>query len=187
MKQRCTWANASATYEKYHDEEWGVPLWDDLKLFEFLILEGAQAGLSWITILNRRDAYRESFHHFSPELMAEMDEDDIEKLMNQSNIIRNRMKIKSAINNAKCYLRLKEEMSLSDFLWQFVGHKPIVNHYKDAHEVPAKTEISEAMSRALKKRGFTFVGPVICYALMQATGMVNDHLLGCFRHQEVMD
>ena len=173
-------------YTKYHDEEWGVPLKDDIKLFTALILDGAQAGLSWITILKRRDAYIEAFDKMNPEKIACYGEKDIERLMGDSGIIRNRRKIISAVENAKAYIAMTEEAgTFSSWLWDWVDGKPIINHYKAPKEVPPYTELSEKISKELKKRGFTFVGPTIIYAFMQACGLVNDHLVSCFRHKEL--
>jgi DNA-3-methyladenine glycosylase I len=173
-------------YVDYHDREWGKPLKDSRKLFEFLILEGAQAGLSWITILKRRDSYRRAFDFFDAEKMALYGEDEIERLMQDKGIIRNRMKISSAISNAKAYCNMAAAgESFSDYLWKQVDGKPIVNHFKSLSEIPASTELSGRISRELKKKGFSFVGPTIIYAFMQAVGMVNDHMVDCFRHSEV--
>lgn len=184
--QRCAWCLGNPVYEKYHDEEWGVPCYDDLKLFEFLLLEGAQAGLSWITVLKKREAYREAFDHFQPEKIARYDDRDIERLLANPGIIRNRLKVQSAINNAQAYLRiLASGRSFSDYLWQFVDGVPVQNRFHTLDEVPAATVASERMSKTLKKDGFSFVGSTICYAFMQATGMVNDHLVSCPRHQQL--
>ena len=177
-------------YEHYHDTEWGVPVHDDRMLFEFLILEGAQAGLSWITILNKRERYREVFAGFDAEKVARFTPAKIEKLMQDPGIVRNRLKMNAAITNAKAVLALqKSGTSLSDFLWAFVdptgGRTPVVNHWPEMKRVPASTPVSAAMSKALAKRGFKFIGPTIMYAFMQATGMVNDHLTTCPRHAEV--
>ncbi len=186
IKTRCAWLTADPLYLKYHDEEWGVPGHDDQKLYEKIVLEGAQAGLSWITILKRRENYRKAFANFDPETVAAFTEEDVARLINDAGIIRNRLKIKSAINNAQRVLEIqKEHGSLDAFLWSFVGGQTISNHWKSMEEVPAVTAESKAMSRALKKAGFTFVGPTTCYALMQAMGMVNDHTVDCFRHREL--
>jgi DNA-3-methyladenine glycosylase I len=167
----------------YHDEEWGVPSHDDNTLFEFLILEGAQAGLSWRTILNKRLGYREAFEGFDPARVALFDRNRIEALMKNPDIVRNRLKIESAVDNAKAVLAVQQEFgSLDRFMWDMVGGHPMVNHWAAADQLPASTPESDAMSKALKKRGFRFVGTTICYALMQATGMVNDHMVTCFRH-----
>ena len=185
---RCEWAGNQAVYIRYHDREWGVPVHNDRKLFEMLLLEGAQAGLSWITILNKRPGYRKAFDRFDPVKIAGYGPERVQELMGNAGIIRNRLKINAAITNAQAYLQLREEIgSLSDFLWQFVDGKPIVNSWKTQKEVPASTPVSEAMSKSLKKRGFKFVGPTICYAFMQAVGIVNDHTLSCFRHAEIVD
>jgi DNA-3-methyladenine glycosylase I len=166
----------------YHDGEWGVPLHDDRKLFEFLILEGAQAGLSWSTILNRREGYRKAFHRFDPVKVAAMTKRDAARLLKDPGIIRNRLKIESATQNAKAFLAVQREFKTFDaYIWQFVGHKPKVNRPKSMRDVPAKTPESDAMSKELKRRGFNFVGSTICYAFMQAVGMANDHLVTCHR------
>jgi DNA-3-methyladenine glycosylase I len=171
---------------EYHDREWGVPLHDERALFEFLVLEGAQAGLSWSTILNKRDAYRKAFAGFDPDRVARFDRRKIESLMRDAGIVRNRLKIESAVRNARAILALRESgTSLAAFLWSFVDGKPVVNRWKDVSQVPASAPVSDAMSKALKKAGFSFVGSTICYAHMQATGMVNDHLKHCFRYKEL--
>lgn len=168
-------------YAKYHDQEWGVPAYDDRHLFEMLILEGAQAGLSWETILKRREGYRKAFWNFEPKLVAKMSDEELENLRANPEIIRNRLKIYSARKNAKVFLEVQEEFgSFSKYLWGFVEHEPIVNNWSEFDEVPARTEISDALSKDLKKRGMSFVGSTIMYAYMQAVGMVNDHLTGCF-------
>ena len=178
--KRCDWCEGDPLYEKYHDEQWGRPVRDSQELFRMLILEGAQAGLSWITVLKRFDDYDRAFYNFDLEKMAKIGEDDVLSLMTNSGIIRNRRKIESAIQNAKAYLRMQEEgINFSDFLWDFVGGEPKLNHPLVLSDIPAQTEESVAMSKALKKRGFNFVGPTICYAFMQATGMVNDHVEEC--------
>jgi DNA-3-methyladenine glycosylase I len=183
---RCEWAGEDPLYIAYHDEEWGVPVHDDRKLFEFLILEGAQAGLSWITILRRRENYRAAFDQFDPEKVARYNESRIAELLENSGIIRNRLKIRSAVQNAQAFLKVQEEFgSFDKYIWEFVDHQPIVNHWKEMSEIPAFTSLSEQISKDLKKRGFNFVGPTIVYAHMQATGMVNDHTTDCFRYQEV--
>lgn len=181
--KRCTWASNDLNIP-YHDAEWGVPVHDDQKLFEFLILEGAQAGLSWDTILRKREAYRKAFANFDPKKVAKFDEAKLAKLLTNDGIIRNRLKVASAVSNAKAFLKIQKEFgSFDKYIWSFVGGKPIVNKLKGG-DVPAKTDISDAMSKDLKKRGFSFVGSTIMYAFMQATGMVNDHLVSCFRHKE---
>jgi len=174
----------SEAYVRYHDDEWGVPVHDDCKQFEFLILEGAQAGLSWSTILNKRAGYREAFADFDVERVARFDRRKVERLMQFPGIVRNRLKIEAAVGNARAVLRLQDELgSLDRYLWSFVGGKPIVNRWRDMKQVPATSAESDALSKDLKKRGFKFVGSTIVYAHMQATGMVNDHLVGCFRHR----
>jgi DNA-3-methyladenine glycosylase I len=171
---------------RYHDEEWGVPLHDDLKLFEFIVLEGFQAGLSWQIVLNKRENFREAFDNFDPEIVAGYDRLKMEELMNNSSIIRNRLKIAACINNARCFLEVQKEFgSFDNYIWKFVDYKPIVNSFNDMKEVPAKTPLSDKISKDLKKRGFKFVGSTVIYAHMQATGMVNDHLTFCFRHKEI--
>jgi DNA-3-methyladenine glycosylase I len=182
---RCNWAYAGMdeAYVRYHDEEWGVPVHDDRRQFEFLILEGAQAGLSWSTILRKRAGYREAFADFDVERVARFDRRRIEKLLAFPGIVRNRLKVESAVGNARAVLRVQEEFgSLDRHLWSFVGARPIVNRWTDMKQVPATSPESDAMSKDLKRRGFKFVGSTILYAHMQATGMVNDHLVGCFRH-----
>lgn len=178
---RCGWCGTDPLYVKYHDEEWGKPVYDDQTLFEFLILEGAQAGLSWITILKRRAGYKAAFADFDVQKVAAFTEADEERLMNDAGIIRNRLKVKSAINNARLFLEIQKEFgSFSHFIWGFLpDRKPIVNVRKSLGDVPARTEISDAISKDMKKRGFKFFGTTICYAHMQATGMVNDHIIGC--------
>lgn len=184
MVVRCEWATEEPNLS-YHDKEWGRPEHDDQKLFEFLILEGAQAGLSWITILKRREGYRKAFSNFDAKKVAKYNQKKIAKLIKDESIIRNRLKITSAVNNAKHFLKVKQEFGTFDkYIWSFVDHKPIKNKFKKLSDLPAFTLISEKMSKDLKKRGFNFVGPTICYALMQAIGMVNDHTSGCFRYQK---
>jgi DNA-3-methyladenine glycosylase I len=182
---RCPWATTELTIA-YHDQEWGVPVHDDRMLFEFLILEGAQAGLSWITILRKRDNYRKAFDGFHAEKIARYGLRDVQRLLGDAGIVRNRLKIAAAIENAKAFLEVREEMESFDrYLWSFVGGKPIQNRWRNLAEVPARTAQSDAMSRDLLRRGFKFAGSTICYALMQATGMVNDHLVTCPRHAEL--
>lgn len=182
---RCPWCLGDETYTKYHDKEWGFPLKDNRKLFEFLILDGAQAGLSWLTILKRREGYRAAFDNMDPSAIARYGERDTARLMEDSRIIRNRLKIQSAIGNARAYLAMMEgPVSFSKWLWNWVDGKPVVNHFKTMQEIPASTELSERISKELKGRGFTFVGPTIIYAFMQAAGLVNDHLTDCFRHPD---
>lgn len=184
-ESRCTWCGDDALYMRYHDEDWGVPVHDDQELLEKLILDGAQAGLSWITILRKRDNYRQAFDGFDAEKMALYDDRKFEELMNNAGIVRNRLKINAAITNAKAYLELRQESTFDDYLWQFVNGKTINNKIKSMNEIPTQSAESVAMSKALQKRGFKFVGPTICYAFMQAVGMVNDHLITCFRYKEV--
>jgi DNA-3-methyladenine glycosylase I len=182
---RCSWAS-NAINVRYHDEEWGVPVQDDQRWFEFLILEGAQAGLSWDTILNKRQRYRHVFAQFDPAKVARFDAGKKRELLRDPGIIRNRSKIDAAIANARVFLRVQKEFgSFNDYVWEFVGGAAIQNAWKTHRSVPAQTSLSVALSKDLQKRGFRFVGPTICYALMQATGLVNDHLLGCFRHTQV--
>lgn len=182
--KRCSWCHGDALYEKYHDEEWGVPLYDNQTLFEFLLLEGAQAGLSWITVLRKREGYRKAYDNFNPEKIARYTPKKIEKLLQNPNIIRNRLKVESAVKNAKAYLKIMESNStFSDFLWQFVDGEPKQNRWRSMKQVPASTAISDKLSKELKKKGFNFVGSTICYANMQATGMVNDHLVSCPRYE----
>ncbi|CAB5543505.1 DNA-3-methyladenine glycosylase I [Providencia hangzhouensis] len=177
---RCHWVNQDPEYIAYHDDEWGKPTYDNLTLFEMICLEGQQAGLSWYTILKKRQGYRDLFHHFDPEKIASMNEDDIERLMQDTRIIRNRLKINAIIANAKAYLAMKENgEDFSTFIWQFVNGQPIINGWELSSQVPVETELSKLLSKALKKRGFKFVGSITCYAFMQATGMINDHLVNC--------
>jgi DNA-3-methyladenine glycosylase I len=184
-KLRCPWPT-DELYRSYHDTEWGVPVHDDRRLFEYLILEGAQAGLSWQTVLNKRENYRAAFDNFDAEKIARYGEARVVKLMNNPGIIRNRLKIHATIQNAKSFLKVREEFgSFDKYLWRFVDGKPIVNRRKSMKELPARTEISDSMSKDLLQRGFKFVGSTICYAHMQAVGMVNDHLVTCFRHKEL--
>jgi DNA-3-methyladenine glycosylase I len=186
MKNRCEWCGIDPLYVAYHDDVWGVPVHDDRLLFEFLILEGAQAGLSWLTILRKRDNYRKAFHDFDCDRIARYTETDVQRLMADSGIVRNRLKIESVIKNARGAIDLKAEFgSLDSYFWRYVDRIPRQNEWKSLAEIPAKTEISEMMSKDLKKRGFNFVGPTICYAFMQATGMVNDHVTGCYRYDEI--
>jgi DNA-3-methyladenine glycosylase I len=186
MKQRCQWAGIDPLYNKYHDEEWGVPVHNDRKLFEMLTLEGAQAGLNWITILRKRLNYKKAYDNFVPIKVSKYNPKKVDQLLKDEGIIRNRLKIESAIQNANCFLEIQKEFgSFDKFIWQFVNGKPIINKFKSIKELPAKTTESEAMSKALKKFGFNFVGPTICYAFMQAVGMVNDHTVDCFRYKLV--
>lgn len=182
---RCGWCGDDALYVKYHDEEWGVPLTDDRALFEFLVLEGAQAGLAWITVLRKREGYRAAFDGFDPAKVARYSDAKLARLLKDSRIIRNRLKVFSARRNAQAFLAVQEEWgSFSDYIWHFVDGRPIQNRWRTPAEVPARTDLSDRISKDLSKRGFNFVGSTIIYAHMQATGMVNDHLLECFRHQE---
>ena len=183
---RCTWAKNEQLIQ-YHDVEWGVPLHDDQRLFEFLVLEGAQAGLSWHTVLQKREAFRQAFDQFNSERMARYTAAKTLKLLSNAGIIRNRRKINSAIQNAKAYLAIRQEYaSFDEYIWQFVGYQPIMNYWKTGQDVPCSTKESDAMSRDLKRKGFSFVGVTICYAFMQATGMVNDHTVDCYRHKELV-
>ena len=182
---RCDWVKGGI-HQKYHDTEWGVPLHRDRKLFEFLLLDGAQAGLSWITILKRRSAYRKAFDRFNPEKIAGYKKGDVNSILKDDGIIRNRKKVESFVNNAKRFLEVKDEFGkFDDYIWEFVGCKTKVNRFRRWSQIPATSKESVAMSRDLKKRGFTFVGPTICYAFMQSSGMVNDHIVTCFRHSEI--
>ncbi len=182
-KQRCPWCGSDPLYVEYHDKEWGVPEHDDEKLFELLLLEGAQAGLSWITILKKRDTYRQAFDQFDPKKMANYSAKKHAELLENPGIVRNKLKVAAFTKNAIAYLKILESgTSFNDFIWQFTQHKTILNQWETLEEVPASTPESEAMSKALKKAGFTFVGPTICYAFMQSCGMVNDHLTSCFKY-----
>jgi DNA-3-methyladenine glycosylase I len=186
VKLRCPWCGTDDLYVRYHDEEWGVPVRDDRKLFEFLVLEGAQAGLSWITILRRRENYRAAFAGFDIQKVASFSGDDVARLMNDAGIIRNKAKIESAVKNARVFLKVAEEYgSFAAYLWGFVDGKPLVNHWKEMSQIPAVVPLSEKISKDMKKRGFSFFGPTVCYSHMQAMGMVNDHLTACFRHAEL--
>lgn len=184
--KRCEWVGDDPIYVKYHDEEWGVPVHDDRKHFEFIILEGAQAGLSWITILKRRDGYRRVFHQFDPEKVAAMTEADIENALQDEGIIRNRLKVNSAVKNANAFLEIQKEFgSFDKYIWQFVDNKPVKNSFKAMKQLPASTELSDRVSKDLKDRGMSFVGSTIIYAHLQATGLVNDHTTDCFRYAQV--
>jgi len=187
LKKRCAWVPLdNELYIKYHDTEWGVPVHDDQKLFEFLILEGFQAGLSWITILRKRENFRKAFDDFDPYKVSCYDEEKIYELMNNAGIIRNKLKIKAALNNANAFLRIVDEFgSFDSYIWQFVEGQPVINQWKTIDDIPASTALSDKMSIDLKNRGFKFVGSTICYAHMQATGMVNDHTIDCFRYDEI--
>lgn len=184
---RCGWVPAGdELYEKYHDQEWGVPVFDDRVLFEFLVLESAQAGLSWITVLRKRENYRRLFAQFDPVKVAKFASRDVERLLKDAGIIRNRMKVEAAINNAQRFLEIQKEFGkFSTYIWEFVGGKPIINKFKTHKELPPKTDIAEKLAKDLKARGFKFLGPTVIYAHMQATGMVNDHTVDCFRHREI--
>lgn len=183
---RCGWSGSDPLYCRYHDEEWGVPVHDDRLLFEFLTLEGAQAGLSWITILRKRDAYREAFTGFDPEVVARFDQTKIATLLANPGIVRNRLKVESAVSNARAFLAVQEQFGSFDaYMWRFVDGRPVQNSWKSLAEVPASTPVSDALSKDLKQRGFRFVGSTICYAHMQAVGMVNDHTTDCFRWREL--
>lgn len=186
MKYRCSWSGTDPLYIKYHDTEWGVPLHDDRKLFEFLILDGAQAGLSWLTILKKRSNYRKAFDHFDPHKIVHYNDHKIRELLSNEGIIRNKLKIEATIQNARSFLDIQQEFgSFDQFIWQFVDGQTQKNRWKTEEQIPAQTRQSTAMSDELKKRGFKFVGPTICYAFMQAAGLVNDHVVDCFRYAEV--
>ena len=183
MNNTCSWPSGDPLMIIYHDTEWGVPVHDDMKWFEHIVLDGAQAGLSWKTILHRREGYRKAFAGFDPAIVARYGEDKYLELLNEEGIIRNRLKIRSAISNARAFLKIQEEFGTFDaWIWQFTDGKPVVNHWNSLSEIPASTPLSDLISKELKKRGFTFVGSTICYAFMQAAGLVNDHLASCFRH-----
>ena len=186
MCERCNWSTSNPLMIKYHDEEWGVPLHDDRKLFEFFVLEGFQAGLSWQIVLNKREGFRKAFDFFNPEIVANYDQQKMEELMNNTSIIRNRLKIAACVNNARRFLEVQKEFgSFDNYIWKFVDYKPVINRFTGLSEIPAKTLLSDKISNDLKKRGFKFVGSTVIYAHMQATGMVNDHLTFCFRYQEI--
>lgn len=185
-KPRCKWVSDNLLYINYHDYEWGVPIFDDQLLFEFLNLEGMQAGLSWLTVLKKRERFRHCFDNFNPDLIVHYQEARIQQLLADPGIIRNKLKINAVIQNAKAYLKVKAEFGqFSTYIWQFVEGNPIKNHWRSAAEVPTKTRISDALSKDLKKRDFKFIGTTICYAFMQAVGMVNDHTVNCFRYKEL--
>ncbi len=186
-QHRCEWAGSDPLYIDYHDKEWGVPVHDDRLWFEFLVLEGTQAGLSWITILRKRDHYRVAFDNFQPEIVANYGEDKIQALLLNHGLIRNKLKIRAAVQNAQAFLNVQESFGSFDaYIWQFAGGQTIQNSWETLQDIPAITPESEAMSKDLKQRGFSFVGPTICYALMQAAGMVNDHITSCFRYKELL-
>ena len=187
-KIRCSWCEGNDIYQDYHDKEWGVPVYDDQQLFEFLILETFQAGLSWITVLKKRENFRMAFDFFDYKKVAEYDEDKYETLIQNAGIIRNKLKVRAAISNAQAFMKVQEEFgSFSKYIWGFVNGKPIINNFKTLAEIPATTPLSDTISKDLKKRGFKFVGSTVVYAHMQATGMVNDHIVDCFRHKEVQE
>lgn len=184
--KRCAWAGDDPLYQLYHDREWGVPLHDDRGLFEFLVLEGFQAGLSWITVLKKREAFRAAFDHFDFNKVAEYGDNQVRELLENPGIVRNRLKIHAAIDNAGAFIRIREDYgSFDNYIWGFVGHDPIQNHWRSLKEVPAYTPLAEKISKDMKRRGFSFVGPTIVYSHMQATGMVNDHTTDCFRHGQI--
>ncbi|AZO93723.1 DNA-3-methyladenine glycosylase I [Halocella sp. SP3-1] len=184
---RCSWCEKNDLYIKYHDQEWGVPVFDDRKLFEFLILESAQAGLNWLTILKRRENYRKAYNNFDPVKVASYDDNKIAELVSNPGIIKYKRKIEASINNAKCFIEVQHEFgSFSDYIWGFVDFKPIINTFTDLTEVPAQTSLSQKVDEDLKKRGFKFIGPTIIYAYLQAIGIVNDHLQSCFRYKEII-
>ena len=184
--KRCPWCGNDELYMKYHDEEWGVPVHDDIKHFEFFVLESAQAGLSWITILRKRENYRKAYDNFDPIKVAGYDERKVNELLNNPGIVRNRRKILSSINNAQKFLDIQKEVgSFDEYIWSFVGNEPVKNRWKDLAEVPAKTDLSDKISKDLKKRGFNFIGTTIIYSHLQAVGLVNDHLIDCFRYHQV--
>jgi len=185
-KQRCWWCSDDQLYQEYHDQEWGVPQHDDRLLFEFLCLEGAQAGLSWITILRKRENYRRLYDNFDAEKIATYDEDKIAELLGNAGIVRNKLKVNGFVKNAQAYLKLRDQgLSLNEYFWNYVDGEPLQNDRQSIEQVPANTDISDVMCKDLKKRGFTFVGSTICYAFMQAAGLVNDHVVGCYRHRQL--
>ena len=186
VMKRCSWCEKDEIYMKYHDEEWGVPVFDDRKQFEFLVLESAQAGLSWLTILKKRKGYRKAYDGFNPITVAKFNDKKIEELMNFEGIIRNERKIRASVNNAKRFIEVQKEFgSFSEYIWRFVDHKPIINTWKKESEIPAKTKLSEEISKDLKNRGFSFLGPIIIYSHLQATGLINDHIVDCFRYNQI--
>jgi DNA-3-methyladenine glycosylase I len=188
QRERCPWCGEDPEYVAYHDHEWGVPVRDDRTLFEFLILEGAQAGLSWITILRKREAYRAAFDGFDPSRVASYDQAKLEELLANPGIVRNRQKVCAAVGNAQAFLQVQDEVgTFGDYMWSFVDGRPIQNSWTSLDQIPATTPLAESISKNLKQRGFRFIGPTIVYAHMQATGMVNDHLVSCYRHREVAD
>ncbi|HHX25013.1 MAG: DNA-3-methyladenine glycosylase I [Tepidanaerobacteraceae bacterium] len=184
--RRCSWCEKDEIYMKYHDEEWGVPVFDDRKQFEFLVLESAQAGLSWLTILKKRKGYRKAYDGFNPITVAKFNDKKIEELMNFEGIIRNERKIRASVNNAKRFIEVQKEFgSFSEYIWRFVDYKPIINTWKKESEIPAKTKLSEEISKDLKNRGFSFLGPIIIYSHLQAIGLINDHIVDCFRYNQI--
>ncbi len=186
MIKRCAWCGSDPLYIAYHDQEWGVPVHDDRRLFEMLILEGAQAGLSWLTILKKRDNYRQAFDHFNPNIIARYDDEDIQRLIQNAGIVRNRLKIEAAVRNARGFLQIQEEWpSFADYLWNYVDGRSVVNAWRNISEIPPHTPLSDRLSKDLKKRGFNFVGATICYSFLQAVGIVNDHTIDCFRYPEI--
>jgi DNA-3-methyladenine glycosylase I len=188
MEKRCAWVGDGPLYIEYHDKEWGIPVHDDRKLFEMLILEGAQAGLSWSTILKKRENYQVAFDNFDPNKVVSYSEAKIKELLNNPGIVRNKLKVRAAVTNAQAFLKIQEEFGSFDrYIWGFVDYRPITNKFKSLSEIPAETKVSKAMSVDLKKRGFKFVGSTICYAFMQAVGMVNDHTVDCYRYQELVN
>lgn len=188
MKKRCSWPHSTQAMVEYHDKDWGVPVHDDRLLFEMLILEGAQAGLSWSTILNRRKTFKKAFDNFNAKKIAKYNAKDVKRLLNDPGIIRNKLKVAATIQNAKLFLEVKKEFgSFDKYIWSFVNHKPIQNRFKSLKQIPANTKKSDAMSKDLKERGFKFVGTTICYAFMQGVGMVNDHFIDCFRYKEIQN
>ena len=185
--KRCSWCGQDELYCRYHDEEWGVPVYDDRKHFEFMVLESAQAGLSWLTILRKREVYRRAYAGFDPQVVADYGEAQIKELLENPGIVRNERKIRASLNNARRFLEVQEAFgSFSDYLWAFVGHRPVVNAWQQEREIPAQTALSVAISKDLKQRGFQFLGPIIIYSHLQATGLVNDHIVDCFRYQEII-
>nr|WP_132248278.1 DNA-3-methyladenine glycosylase I [Marinisporobacter balticus] len=185
--KRCSWCKKDEIYIKYHDEEWGVPVFDDRKHFEFMILESAQAGLSWITILRKRENYRKAYDYFNPISVANFDNKKIEELTKNEGIIKNRKKIEASINNAQRFVQIQKEFgSFSEYIWKFVDYKPVINVWKNESEIPAKTKLSKVVSKELKNRGFKFIGPVTIYSYLQATGLVNDHVVDCFRYEQIL-
>ena len=184
--KRCSWCGDDELYIKYHDREWGVPVYDDRKHFEFMVLESAQAGLSWLTILKKREGYREAYANFDPKVVAGFSDEKIEELLKHKGIIKNGKKIKASVNNAQRFIEIQEEFgNFSNYLWKFVDYQPLINSWNDESEIPAQTDLSVAVSKDLKKRGFTFLGPIIVYSHLQATGVVNDHIQACFRYRQI--